>query len=55
MHLVVELTLDDGPPRLDDQIVPALAERVESILRERWSVAPSEFTSIAGKFAGDLA
>jgi hypothetical protein len=54
IHLVFELTLDEGPPRLSEEDVSAAARSAASALRRRWDSAPAEFTSLVGKFSGDL-
>jgi hypothetical protein len=54
VHLVFELDLSHGRPQLPAEAVDRLAHAVETFLTERGPEPRSEFSSIPGKFAGDI-
>ena len=54
VHLVFELDLSHGRPQLPAEAVDRLAHAVETFLTERGPEPRSAFTSIPGKFAGDI-
>jgi len=54
VHLVFELDISQGRPQLPDEAVDRLAHAVETFLTERGPEPRGEFTSIPGKFSGDI-